>query len=247
MTPLLNMDIKKEKKRKEFTMLETKNLIKKFGGKTALNDISFQIEPGKTYLLLGPNGSGKTTWMKTAASLTKPTSGSVLWNSIPVGTESRKEISYMPTESFFYPWMNVTDVGNYYADFFADFEKEQFNDMIREMDLPADAKVKTLSSGMNAKLRLAAAVSRKAKVYLLDEPLNGIDLVARDAVMKAVISVMNPETAVVISSHLVEEVESFVSTAIFLRDGKLLEIADIEDLRIRTGKSLADRYRELMQ
>ena len=241
------MDIKKEKKRKEFTMLETKKLIKKFGGKTALNDVSFLIEPGKTYLLLGPNGSGKTTWMKTAASLSKPTSGSVLWNGIPVGVESRKEISYMPTESFFYSWMTVADVGDYCADFFEDFDQGQYRDMIKDMELPADAKVKSLSSGMNAKLRLSAAISRKARVYLLDEPLNGIDLVARDAVMKAVISVMSPETAVVISSHLVEEVESFVSTAIFLRSGKLLEITDTEELRTRTGKSLADRYRELMQ
>ena len=228
-------------------MLETKNLVKKYGVKTVLNDISFPISQGKTYLLLGPNGSGKTTWMKTAASLTRPTSGSILWNGTPVGVESRKEISYMPTESFFYPWMIVADVGDYCADFFEDFDLDQFRDLIRDMKLPADAKVKTLSSGMNAKLRLAAAISRKARVYLLDEPLNGIDLVARDAVMKAVISVMNPDTAVVISSHLVEEVESFVSTAIFLRNGKLLEIADTEDLRTRTGKSLADRYRELMQ
>ena len=207
-------------------MLETKNLVKKYGVKTVLNDISFPISQGKTYLLLGPNGSGKTTWMKTAASLTRPTSGSILWNGTPVGVESRKEISYMPTESFFYPWMIVADVGDYCADFFEDFDLDQFRDLIRDMKLPADAKVKTLSSGMNAKLRLAAAISRKARVYLLDEPLNGIDLVARDAVMKAVISVMSPDTAVVISSHLVEEVESFVT---------------------RTGKSLADRYRELMQ
>ena len=228
-------------------MLETKNLVKKYGVKTVLNDISFPISQGKTYLLLGPNGSGKTTWMKTAASLTRPTSGSILWTGTPVGVESRKEISYMPTESFFYPWMIVADVGDYYADFFEDFDLDRFRDLIRDMELPADAKVKSLSSGMNAKLRLAAAISRKARVYLLDEPLNGIDLVARDAVMKAVISVMSPDTAVVISSHLVEEVESFVSTAIFLRNGKLLEIADTEDLRTRTGKSLADRYRELMQ
>ena len=155
-------------------MLETKNLVKKYGGKTALNDISFPIEQGKTYLLLGPNGSGKTTWMKTAASLSKPTSGSVLWNGTPVGVESRKEISYMPTESFFYPWMIVADVGDYYADFFEDFDLDRFRDLIRDMELPADAKVKSLSSGMNAKLRLAAAISRKARVYLLDEPLNGI-------------------------------------------------------------------------
>lgn len=228
-------------------MLETRNLTKKFGGRAALDDISFSIEPGKTYLLLGPNGSGKTTWMKTAASLTKPTKGGVYWNGSPVGVESRREIAYMPTESCFYHWMTVNDVGQYCQDFFEDFDRAKFGEMLADLDLAEEEKVKNLSSGMNAKLRLAACMARKAKVYLLDEPLNGIDLLARDQVMDAVISAMRPDASIVISSHLVEEVESVVSTAIFIRNGRILEIADTEELRQNTGKSLADRYRELMK
>lgn len=228
-------------------MLETKNLVKKFGSKTAVDDISFVVEPGKTYLLLGPNGSGKTTWMKIAATLTKPTSGDVYLDGEPVGINSRKKISYMPTESYFYNWMRVADVGTYYRDFFEDFDTEKFKEMLARLDLAPDARVRDLSSGMNAKLRLAASMSRYASVYLLDEPLNGIDLVARDQVLDAVIGAMTPDAAIVISSHLVEEVESIASTAVFIRRGKILEIRDTEDLRDQAGLSLADRYRQLMQ
>ncbi len=228
-------------------MLETKNLVKKFGSKTAVDDISFAVEPGKTYLLLGPNGSGKTTWMKIAATLTKPTSGDVYLDGEPVGINSRKKISYMPTESYFYNWMRVADVGTYYRDFFEDFDTEKFKEMLARLDLAPDARVRDLSSGMNAKLRLAASMSRYASVYLLDEPLNGIDLVARDQVLDAVIGAMTPDAAIVISSHLVEEVESIASTAVFIRHGKILEIRDTEDLRDQAGLSLADRYRQLMQ
>ena len=228
-------------------MLETKNLVKKFGSKTAVDDISFVVEPGKTYMLLGPNGSGKTTWMKIASTLTKPTSGDVYLDGEPVGINSRKKISYMPTESYFYNWMRVADVGTYYRDFFEDFDTEKFKEMLARLDLAPDARVRDLSSGMNAKLRLAAAMSRYASVYLLDEPLNGIDLVARDQVLDAVIGAMTPDEAIVISSHLVEEVESIASTAVFIRHGKILEIRDTEDLRDQAGLSLADRYRQLMQ
>ena len=226
-------------------MLETKNLVKKYGGKTALNDISFPIEQGKTYLLLGPNGSGKTTWMKTAASLSKPTSGSVLWNGTPVGVESRKEISYMPTESFFYPWMIVADVGDYYADFFEDFDLDRFRDLIRDMELPADAKVKSLSSGMNAKLRLAAAISRKARVYLLDEPLNGIDIVARERTLRAIEENRGSNRTMIVSSHLVDELETMIDDAVFIKDGSLVVAGDAKQLREKHGMSIVDMYMKI--
>lgn len=227
-------------------MLETKNLTKRFGGRPVLDNVSFDIEAGHTYLLLGPNGSGKTTWMKTAASLTKPSEGGIYWNDAPVGIESRKEISYMPTESYFFDWMSVGDVGQYFADFFDDFDMEKFEQLLSMFGLTRDMKVKNLSSGMNAKLRLAACLARKAYVYLLDEPLNGVDLIAADQVIAAVIQAMDPAVAIVISSHQVEKLESLASTAIFIRDGHILDIVDTEKERIETKESLADRYRELM-
>ncbi|MEE8806972.1 MAG: ABC transporter ATP-binding protein [Lactimicrobium sp.] len=228
-------------------MLETKHLTKKFLNTTALDDVSFTIAPGKIYALLGPNGSGKTTWMKIAAGLSKPTSGEVLYEGEPVGVSSRKDIAYMSTESFFYDWMNVQDIRSWFADFFDDFDAARFDELLQKMELPADKKLKNLSSGMLAKLKTAGVLSRHAKVYLLDEPLNGIDLLSRDAIMDTIISASAPDTAIVISSHLVEELEQYVTDAVFIHNGHLIKTVDTEDVRSEAHDSLADLYREIMK
>ncbi|MDD6257782.1 MAG: ATP-binding cassette domain-containing protein [Erysipelotrichaceae bacterium] len=228
-------------------MLETNHLTKKFLNTTALDDVSFTIEPGRIYALLGPNGSGKTTWMKIAAGLCRPTSGEVLYEGAPVGVQSRKHIAYMSTESFFYDWMNVQDVRTWFADFFDDFDPARFDDLIQKMQLPVDRKLKTMSSGMLAKLKTAAVLSRQAKVYLLDEPLNGIDLLSRDVIMETIISASQPDAAIVISSHLVEELEQYVTNAVFIHNGHLIKTVDSEDVRSEEHDSLADLYREIMK
>ena len=228
-------------------MLETNHVTKKFLNTTALDDVSFTIAPGKIYALLGPNGSGKTTWMKIAASLSKPTSGEVLYEDEPVGVKSRKYIAYMSTESYFYDWMSVQDVRSWFADFFDGFDPSRFDNLLEKMHLPADKKLKNLSSGMLAKLKTAGVLSRHAKVYLLDEPLNGIDLLSRDAIMNTIISAAQPDTAIVISSHLVEELEQYVTDAIFIHNGHLIKTVDTEDVRSEDHDSLADLYREIMK
>ena len=228
-------------------MLESIHLTKNYLNKKALDDVSLKLEEGQIYALLGPNGSGKTTWMKTAAGLTKPTSGEMLYNGSPVGIESRREIAYMSTEPYFFRWMTVEDVGEYFQDFFDDFSSDIYRELLAEMALTEDMKIRQLSSGMAAKLKIAATMARKASVFLLDEPLNGIDLIARDRIMEAVISSVEPNVTLVISSHLVEEIESFASKAVFLRNGHAVEVCDVEDLRVREGKSLAYKYREIME
>ena len=228
-------------------MLETNHVTKKFLNTTALDDVSFTIAPGKIYALLGPNGSGKTTWMKIAAGLSKPTSGEVLYEDEPVGVKSRKYIAYMSTESYFYDWMSVQDVRSWFADFFDGFDPSRFDNLLEKMHLPADKKLKNLSSGMLAKLKTAGVLSRHAKVYLLDEPLNGIDLLSRDAIMNTIISAAQPDTAIVISSHLVEELEQYVTDAIFIHNGHLIKTVDTEDVRSEDHDSLADLYREIMK
>ena len=226
-------------------MLESREITKKFGGKTAVDHISLRLEPGKIYAMLGPNGSGKTTWMKMAAGLVKPNSGEMLYKGEPVGVESRREIAYMSTEPYFYSWMTAKDVGKYYEDFFEDFSMERYHQLLRSMELTEDLKTKALSSGMMAKLKIAVTMARKAKVILLDEPLNGIDLMARDQIMRAVVSSAAPDVTLMLSSHLVDELERVVDSAIFIKDSHLIEVCDVEQLRIRDGKSIVDRYREI--
>ena len=157
-------------------ILESREVTKKYGSKTAVNQVSLQLEPGLVYAMLGPNGSGKTTWMKMVAGLVKPTNGEILYQGTPIGKESKKEIAYMSTEPYFYNWMTVSDVGKYYEDFFEDFSMEKYRQMISRMELTEDMKAKKLSSGMMAKLKIAVTMAREARLYLLDEPLNGIDL-----------------------------------------------------------------------
>lgn len=226
-------------------MLECREITKKYGRKTAVDHVSLQIEPGKIYVMLGPNGSGKTTLMKMAVGLVKPNSGAFYYNGVPVGAESRKEVAYMSTEPYFYNWMTVRDVGAYYADFFEDFSMERYIRLLERMHLTMDLKIKSLSSGMMAKLKIAVTMAREAKVYLLDEPLNGIDLLARDEIMTTVLESVGEDVALVISSHLVDELEKIVDTAVFMKDGVLVKVDEVEELRIMHGRSVTDRYREI--
>ena len=163
-------------------MLESKEITKVFGRKTAVDHISLKLTPGFIYAMLGPNGSGKTTWMKMAAGLIKPTSGEMFFNGRPLDVASRKEIAYMSTEPYFYNWMTAGDVGKYYQDFFEDFSMDRYRSLLSRMELTEDLKTKALSSGMMAKLKIAVTLARDARVIMLDEPLNGIDLLARDQI-----------------------------------------------------------------
>ena len=223
-------------------ILESREVTKNYGSKTAVNGVSLKLEPGLVYAMLGPNGSGKTTWMKMAAGLVKPSMGEILYEGNQVGKESKKEIAYMSTEPYFYSWMSVGDVGKYYEDFFEDFSMEKYHQML---ELTEDMKAKKLSSGMMAKLKIAVTMARKAKVYLLDEPLNGIDLLARDQIMTSILEAMDKDVTLVVSSHLVDELERVADAALFMKDGHLVEQCMIEDLRMNQNKSVVDLYREI--
>ena len=226
-------------------MITSNNLTKKFGSKTAVDGVSLTLEPGHVYAMLGPNGSGKTTWMKMAAALMKPTSGEVLYDGAPVGTESRKHVAYMSTEPYFYSWMTVRDVGRYYQDFFEDFSPEKYNSLIREMELEPAMKTRTLSSGMMAKLKIAVTMARDARVWMLDEPFNGIDLLARDEIRRCILREASEDKVLLLSSHLVEEMEAVCDTAVFIKQGRLVEVRNLEEMRETDHVSMADRYREI--
>ena len=226
-------------------MLESIDIVKKFGGKTAVDGITVRFEPGHVYAMLGPNGSGKTTWMKMAAGLVKPTRGQMLYKGRPVDLESRKEIAYMSTEPYFYTWMTARDVGKYYQDFFEDFSYERYAELLSRMELEENLKTKSLSSGMMAKMKIAVTLGRDARVYMLDEPFNGIDLLARDEIRACIVKYFTEDKIMLLSSHLVEEMEAIADTAAFIRQGKLVELTDLEEMRENRGLSMADRYREI--
>ena len=226
-------------------MLECSNLKKTYFNKTAVENISLSLEKGKIYALLGPNGSGKTTFMKMVSGLVKPTQGTILYENKPIGLESKSQVAYMSTEPYFYSFMTVEGVGKYYEDFFEDFSMQQYKELVADMDLDLKDKVTKLSSGMVAKVKLAATLARKAKLYLLDEPLNGIDLIAREKIITTILNAANEESTIVLSSHLVDELESVVDSVIFIKNGQNVLVGDAESIREERGKSIVDLYKEI--
>jgi len=226
-------------------MLESRNLTKVFGSLRAVDDLSLHLEKGHVYAMLGPNGSGKTTWMKMAAGLIRPTSGEMLFRGKPVDLDSRRHVAYMSTEPYFYTWMTAASLGAYYADFFEDFSPQRYRDLLAKMELTEDMKIKNLSSGMTAKLKIAVTMARDADVYMLDEPFNGIDLLARDEIRDSILQYATEEKLLLVSSHLVEEMDAVADRAVFIRQGRLADNVDLEVMRNEQGISMADRYRQI--
>ena len=226
-------------------VLESIGVTKNYAGKAAVENVSLKLETGLVYAMLGPNGSGKTTWMKMVAGLVKPGKGEILYKGKAIGKESKKEIAYMSTEPYFYSWMTVADVGRYYQDFFEDFDMEKYTKLIADMELRMEDKANKLSSGMAAKLKIAATLARAAKLYLLDEPLNGIDIIAREKIITTIINAVDDESTVVISSHLVDELEAVVDSVIFIKEGRNILQGEAEQLREQHSKSIVELYKEI--
>ena len=224
-------------------LLELKNVTKKYLRRTALDGVSLSVETGKTCLLLGPNGSGKTTTMKLIAGLSRPTSGEVLFDGSPIGAATKALIAYMPTENYFYNYMKIKDIGRYYADFFTDFDPREFERQLVAMELDREDNIRQLSSGMAAKLRLALALSRDAKLMMFDEPLNGVDIVTRTQTIDAILAGRREGRTMLISTHLVDELEDVVDYTVFLKKGKLVMAGEKKD--ICAGRTLRDLYIEV--
>ena len=223
--------------------LKIENLTQRYRGVTALKGVSTQLRGGDTCLLLGPNGSGKTTLMKLIAGIASPSSGEIALDGTPIGPKTKARIAYMPTENYFYNYMNVRDAGKYYADFFADFNLSAYEDRIDRAELSPRASIRTLSSGMSAKLRLSLILSRDAQVMMFDEPINGVDMLTRDWVLDEIAARRSPERILLISTHLVEQAERLANCALFLRRGELVRAGAMDEL-CREAK-LEDLYREV--
>lgn len=226
-------------------MITCEHLVKKYITTTAVDDLSLELEKGKIYALLGPNGSGKSTLMKMIAGIAKPTSGEIKYQGEAINYKTKAHIAYMPTEAYFFNYMTCIDIGKYYRDFFADFSYEKYMKLLEDLDLNPKQKAKEMSSGMMAKLKIAATLSRNADLIMLDEPLNGIDIIAREKIINTIVSNISDDTAVVMSSHLVDELEKIVDYAIFIKKGKCVLQGNAEELREQQGKSIVDMYKEI--
>ncbi len=229
-----------------YTILETENLNKSyFGKKNALYSVNLNIKKGQIYGLLGPNGSGKTTFLKIIAGLIKPSAGSFKVCGKEFGMETKRMVSFLPDKNVVYPWMRAEDAIGFYSDFFEDFDKNKAFDMLKFMKLDAKQTVKTMSKGMIEKLNLTLAFSRAAKLYILDEPLGGTDPVAREQIIKTIIKSWSEESAIIISTHLVSDVEHVFSDVAFLNNGEIVLEGDVEDLRTTREKSIYQIYLEV--
>lgn len=221
------------------------NLNKRYMSKKALIDFSQNFEEGKIYGLLGPNGSGKTTLMKIIADLHKQSSGEVLIDGEIPSHRTRANVAFMPTENFIYGWMRVGEAVRFYADMYADFDLVKANELISFMELDSKQKVSSLSTGQKARLKITLTISRKSKIYMLDEPLNGLDPISRTKIKECIIDQFDAEGVMLISTHLVNEIEQILDEVIFLNHGEVVLRGETETLRRDKGKSLEDIYREV--
>ena len=226
-------------------MLEIEHLTKKYGAKAAVNDLSLSLGAGRLAALLGPNGSGKTTLMKMIAGLATPTAGSIRVDGEPVGRSTKAHVAYMPTEGYFYNYMTALDAGRYYRDFFRDFNMDSYLAALERESLDPKGKIRTMSSGMVAKVKLALTFARGSKLVMLDEPLNGIDIVARERTLEAIRQNRGEGRTMIVSSHLVDELETMIDDAIFIKDGALVLAGEAKALREKHGMSIVDMYMKI--
>ena len=223
------------------------NITKQYGSFTALDRINFTLESGKIVGLLGPNGSGKTTLIKLLNGLLTPTMGQIRIAGQPVGVESKKLVAYLPDNSYLNSWMTVKQIVSYFTDFYEDFRPEVAYEMLARLDIAPERKLKTLSKGNKEKVCLILVMSRNARLYVLDEPIAGVDPAARDYVISTIINNYNPEATVVISTHLIADIEQILDEVVFLKEGKIVLQKTVDEIREENGKSVDELFREVFK
>lgn len=228
-------------------LLECKNLCKTYGHKSALNGISLQLQPGKIIGLLGPNGSGKTTFLKLINGLLTPSAGSLLINGKPPGRESKAIVAYLPERTYLNDSMKVREALRFFADFYSDFDLQRAEEMLRNLNIETTARLKTLSKGTKEKVQLILVMSRQARLYCLDEPIAGVDPAARDYILRTIINNYNPEASVLISTHLITDIEQVLDEAIFIKDGQVLLHKSVDDIRFENKMSVDALFREVFR
>ncbi|MBQ5695930.1 MAG: ABC transporter ATP-binding protein [Clostridium sp.] len=224
-------------------VLMVNNLYKKIGNKKIIKDLNLSLNKGKVLGILGPNGKGKTTLLNIISGIKKATSGDVLIDGIKVSSETKKSVSFLQERNTLSNWMTIKDAVEFYKDFFQDFNEEKVKELLAFMNLDEKLKIKSLSKGMLEKLHLSLTLSRKAKLYILDEPISGIDIVTREKIIKAIIDNIEEDSSMIITTHYVGELEGIFDEVAFLDEGKIIEINDAEVLREKYGKSIEEIYK----
>ena len=228
-------------------LLECTNLTKKYGGLTALNRVSFTLDSGKMIGLLGPNGSGKTTFIKILAGLLVPDEGSIYIDGHAPGVESKKVVAYLPDNHFINSYMTVRQIIDYFKDFYEDFREERALKMLSELGISEDARLKSLSKGNKEKVSLILTMSRNARLYVLDEPIAGVDPATRDYIISTIINNYNPEASVLISTHLISDIEPVLDDALFIQSGLITLHKSVDAIRSENGKSVDELFREVFR
>ena len=225
-------------------LIEFKNVDKCFGRKKALDNVSINIESGKIYGLLGPNGSGKTTMIKLINDLLTPSSGEVLVKGVEPGIESKKIISYLPERTYLNMNMKVTELLEYFSDFYEDFDKEKALELLKRLNIEPNDKLKTMSKGTKEKVQLIIVMSRKADLYVLDEPIGGVDPASRDYILETILNNFNEGSSIIISTHLISDIEKILDDVIFINKGKIVLNESAEEIRTTKKTTIDALFRE---
>ncbi len=228
-------------------LVRCNHLTKYYGRFPALNDVSFLINPGRIVGLLGPNGSGKTTLIKIMNSLVTPTSGEILIQGEKPDVRSKARISYLPDKLFFNEFMTVDELMAYYEDFYVDFDGDRAFELFKDLHIDTSSRIKSLSKGTQEKVQLIMIMSREAKLYILDEPIGGVDPAARDYILNTIISNYNPEASIILSTHLISDIERILDDCMFLKNGRLILYNSAEALRQERGMSIDEIFREVFR
>ena len=229
------------------SLLKVTDLTKNYGRFQALKGLNFELPRGRIVGLLGPNGSGKTTLLKLIAGVLTPTSGEISVCGIPVGQESKAVVSYLPDRTYLNNRQTVMEQLAYFEDFYADFDRSRAEEMLRRLGIRPNARFGSLSKGTKEKVQLVLVMSRRAKLYLLDEPIGGVDPAARDYILNTIINNYDPESTVLISTHLISDVESVLDDYLFVHNGRIVQGGIVDATREETGKSLDELFREVFR
>ncbi len=229
------------------TLLECKDLTKAYGKKPAVEHVNLCIESGHIIGLLGPNGSGKTTLIKMINGLLMPTSGDLYMRETPIGVESKKHISYLPDHTYLNMNQRVSDIIRMFADFYEDFDSARAYDMLAKLQISPEDRLKTMSKGTKEKVQLILVMSRRADLYILDEPIAGVDPAARDYILDVILSNYDPEASILISTHLIADIENILDEVIFIQNGQIRLVSSVDEIRQKEGKSVDTLFREVFR